>query len=136
MSDILDKYGYCSVRIRNELHTSRILILLHRNLDLYTGSWMHYTYRGEHIETIPMSDSLYMELKPECIADIKPIDSDHFLAVYSDYPDIEYKYYLLSRKDMSVVDSFVKTRHFEGLEFQASTLSVVGVDEVLTFAEV
>ena len=104
------------------------------NLDLYTGSWMHYTYRGEHIETIPMSDSLYKELKPECIADIKPIDSDHFLAVYSDYPDIEYKYYVLSRKDMSVVDSFVKTRHFEGLEFQASTLSVVGVDEVLTFA--
>ncbi len=101
------------------------------NLDLYTGSWYHYTLSGEHIETLPMSDSLYKVLKPECIADIRPIDSEYFLVVYSDYPDIEYKYYVLSRKDMSVVDSFVKQRDWKYLRFQNNTSSIVGADRLL-----
>lgn len=103
------------------------------NLDLYSGSWMHYTFAGEYIETVPMDDSLRKILRPEYIADIVPINNEHFLAVYSDGSTIDYKFYLLLRKDMSVVDGFVKQRHWEGLNFQNSSVSIVGVEEFMTF---
>lgn len=104
------------------------------NLDLYSGSWMHYTFAGEHIETIPIDDSLRKILSPEYIADIAPIDDEHFLAVYSDGSTIDHKFNILSRKDMSVVDGFVKQRHWEGFDFQCSSVSIVGVGEFMSFA--
>jgi len=37
MPDILDKYRYGSVRIRDKLHASGVFVLFHRNLNLDSG---------------------------------------------------------------------------------------------------
>lgn len=104
------------------------------NLDVNTGKWIYYSFNGEFIEEVSMDSEVYNRVKPSRIADILPLDSENFLAVYSDYDDVDYKFYLLSRKDMSIVDSFVEQRHWKYLDFQNSFVSISGGDSGLTFS--
>ena len=104
------------------------------NLDVNTGKWIYYSFNGEFIEEVSMDSEVYNRVKPSRIADIYPLDSENYLAVYSDYDDVDYKFYLMSRKDMSIVDSFVEQRHWKYLDFQNSFVSISGGDRELTFS--